>query len=54
MTQEEAEARGIDYKSREQCLDDAAFQACFGVDKAAFAAMPLWKRKNVKKKVGLF
>ena len=39
---------------QEDYLDDAAFQATFGVTRAAFAAMPKWKRDDQKKKKGIF
>ena len=45
---------GVDAGKREQYLDSAAFQELFGMDKAAFDALPGWKRTAAKKKHGLF
>eukprot|EP00892_Ulva_mutabilis_P012906 jgi/Ulvmu1/9989/UM059_0038.1 len=45
---------GIDPTIKERYLSDEQFQEVFSMDKAAFAAMPLWKRQDKKKKVGLF
>ena len=45
---------GIDPTVKEQYLSDEQFQEVFSMDKAAFKAMPLWKRQDKKKKVGLF
>ena len=45
---------GVDPASKEQYLSDADFQAIFGMDKAAFAALKEWKRKDLKKQRGLF
>ena len=39
---------------KEDALDDAAFVAALGCDRAAFAKMPKWKQDNKKKKAGLF
>ena len=39
---------------QEDALDDAAFVAALGCDRAAFAKMPKWKQDNKKKKAGLF
>jgi hypothetical protein len=45
---------GVDAGKREQHLGSAAFQELFGMDKAAFDALPGWKRTAAKKKHGLF
>ena len=39
---------------KEEFLSDADFATVFGMDKAAFAALPKWKRQAAKKKNGLF
>jgi hypothetical protein len=39
---------------KESYLSDAEFAGAFGMGKAEFAAMPLWRRQAAKKKVGLF
>ena len=39
---------------KEDALDDAAFVAALGCDRAAFAALPRWKQDLKKKKAGLF
>jgi hypothetical protein len=39
---------------KEAYLSDSAFQEAFGMDKAAFAALPLWRRQQQKKAAGLF
>jgi paxillin len=46
--------KDIDASSRETYLSDAAFEAVFGMNKSAFAAMAKWKRDKVKKEHGLF
>ena len=45
---------GINWGIKEAYLSDADFDACFKVSRAAFEAMPKWKRDGEKKKVGLF
>lgn len=45
---------GIDVTQKEEYLSDAEFQSVFGMDRAAFRAMPKWKRDDAKKKKGLF
>ncbi len=45
---------GMDLANKELYLDDATFKAKLGVDRAAFAAMPKWKRDAKKKEVGIF
>jgi villin 1 len=47
-------ADGIDPTQKEKYLSDSVFKEAFGMDKDAFAAMPLWRRQQLKKKVGLF
>lgn len=39
----------VDTKQRETYLSDDEFQTIFGMDKAAFAALPKWKMNNKKK-----
>lgn len=39
---------------QEEYLSDEEFESIFGVDKAAFAVMPAWKRINAKKAKALF
>lgn len=48
------QARGIDAAAREQLLCDDEFAAVFGMDKAAFAKLPKWKRDQKKKEHCLF
>jgi len=38
----------------EKYLSDEEFEKVFKMDKATFEALPLWRRKNAKKAVGLF
>jgi hypothetical protein len=45
---------GIDASSKEAYLSDADFAAAFGVDRAAFKALPAWKQVRSKKEAGLF
>ena len=45
---------GVDASRREEFLADAAFEALFGMGKAAFAALPKWKRTAAKKQHKLF
>ena len=45
---------GVDPAAREEFLSDEDFVATFGMDMAAFKALPKWKRAAAKKKHGLF
>jgi advillin len=45
---------GVDPAKKEEYLDDATFKALFNVERAAFRALPKWKRDEAKKKHGLF
>lgn len=45
---------GVDPAQKEEYLSDAEFAQVFGMDKAAFRAMPKWKRDQNKKNKGLF
>jgi hypothetical protein len=45
---------GVDPTRKEDFLDAATFSSLFGMDKAAFAALPKWKRDAKKKELGLF
>ena len=45
---------GVKPDAKEQYLSAEEFTAAFGMDKAAFAELKLWKQKELKKKVGLF
>lgn len=45
---------GVEYSKRETYLDDDVFKDLFGCDKAAFAKLPSWRRKQRKQQVGLF
>ena len=45
---------GIEKSKRETYLADEEFEQLFGMDKAAFAALPGWKRNAAKKKHNLF
>jgi Villin headpiece domain len=47
-------SNGIDPALKEKYLSDEQFKEAFGMDKAAFAAMPLWRRQQKKKDAGLF
>ena len=38
----------------EDALTDADFEAAFGMGRAAFAALPKFKRDNLKSKCGLY
>ena len=44
----------IEMERKEAYLSDADFERVFGMGKDAFGALAAWKRKDVKKKVGLF
>ena len=44
----------VDAAHKEDALDDAAFLAALGHDRAAFASLPAWKKTQLKKKAGLF
>ena len=44
----------IDFSQKETYLTDADFQEAFGMDRERFNAMPSWRRKTLKQKVGLF
>ena len=50
----ESRPKEVDPKRKEQYLSDEEFKRLFGVDKAEFNALPLWKRAEHKKKHGLF
>ena len=41
---------GVDVAKREAYLSDVDFNTTFGMDRAAFAALPGWKRTQMKKK----
>jgi len=45
---------GVDLANKDQHLNDQEFQTVFGMDRAAFNALPAWKKANLKKKVKLF
>ncbi len=45
---------GCDPTRKEEYLSPAEFKDAFGMDKAAFAALPGWKRNDAKKKAGIF
>jgi outer membrane biosynthesis protein TonB len=45
---------GVNAGERETYLSDAEFADLFKMDKAAFAALPKWKRDGKKKPLGLF
>ena len=45
---------GVKPDAKEQYLSAEEFTAAFGMDKAAFAELRLWKQKDLKKKAGLF
>ena len=45
---------GVETSKREQYLSAEDFQALFGMDSAAFDALPAWKKKNLKTKHKLF
>jgi hypothetical protein len=44
----------VDPTKREEYLSDADFSTVFGMDRAAFTALPAWKRANAKKDKKLF
>jgi hypothetical protein len=41
---------GVDPKKKELALSDKEFSEVFAMDKAAFAALPMWHQKKLKKK----
>ena len=45
---------GIDPTKKEDYLSAADFASVFGMERAAFGALPAWKRLQKKKEVGLF
>jgi len=45
---------GCDPSRKEEYLSPAEFINALGMDKAAFAALPGWKRNDAKKKAGIF
>jgi hypothetical protein len=45
---------GIDITQKQKYLSDAEFLTVFKMDKAAFEAMPGWKKQAAKKQAGLF
>ncbi|XP_014809683.1 PREDICTED: villin-1 isoform X2 [Calidris pugnax] len=46
--------RGVDPSRKECHLSDKDFQDTFGMDRFAFAKLPLWKQQKLKKDKGLF
>jgi len=44
----------IDFRQREQYLEDKEFKQVFGMDMVTFNALPLWKRLMLKKEQNLF
>merc|ERR1719313_1866621 len=46
--------KDVDPAKREQYLSDDDFQTIFGMDRAAFGALPKWKQNNAKKAKDLF
>jgi len=44
----------IDFRQREQYLEESVFKEVFGVDMATFNDYPLWRRLMLKKEVELF
>ena len=45
---------GVDPAHREAYLVDAEFERIFGMARAAFGALPVWKQKQIKRQHGLF
>ena len=45
---------GVAPAAKEDALDPAGFEAAFKMDRAAFDALPKWKREKAKKDAGLF
>lgn len=45
---------GVNVNAKEQSLSDADFMTIFKMDKGAFAILPRWKQKNLRKQKGLF
>jgi hypothetical protein len=45
---------GVDPTQKEEYLDNATFTTVFKMDRAAFRALPKWKRDAAKKAAGLF
>jgi len=44
----------VDPLSKEDFLHDMDFEKAFKMNREAFRALPLWKRQNLKKSVGIF
>lgn len=45
---------GVDPTRREAALSEERFKQTFGITKAEFYALPLWRQQQEKKKHGLF
>jgi gelsolin len=45
---------GIDMARKESYLSEREFETVFGLTRDAFEKLAEWKRKDAKKKVGLF
>ncbi|KNC52797.1 uncharacterized protein AMSG_12193 [Thecamonas trahens ATCC 50062] len=45
---------GVDPARKQDWLSDADFQTAFGMDRAAFAALPAWKAETLRRKAKLF
>ena len=46
--------QGVDSRAKELSLHAGEFEAALGVSKAAFMALPKWKRDAAKKRAGIF
>mmetsp|Transcript_62872 Transcript_62872/g.172350 ORF Transcript_62872/g.172350 Transcript_62872/m.172350 type:complete len:296 (-) Transcript_62872:32-919(-) len=54
VSADELSSLGVETSKREDYLSDEDFQALFKMSRAALAALPAWKRKGLKQKLGLF
>jgi len=45
---------GVPHANKEEFLSVEEFQEAFGMNKAAYTALPGWKKQAAKKKAGLF
>lgn len=44
----------VDPVNKEAYLHDSEFERVFNMQRSAYEALPVWKRQELKKKVGLF
>ena len=46
--------RGLDESALETYLEDSEFEKLFGMERDAFARLPMWQRVNLKRKLHLW